>query len=211
MNLERANHGFGVKEVLKRFTHFWVLRAVILLRILFGIPEAESQDSIVVFVGDENGLIYEAFLFLQDRQYFVIDGLRAFPGFCRAWWLFQRFGCTYMRSFLCSVRVERNPSRVATEKTCRCSQQTARPLWRKVNCPNMVHRPDDGGPPSTLREEFEAPEMKQLLGWGWVNKRSCSAGLTLLGRNVRTLSLPPHWFNAFVEKQILLGFVSQKA
>ena len=75
MDLIRANHGFEFKEVLKLFTHFRVLRAVILLCILFGIPGAQSQDSIVIFVGDENRLIHETFLFLQDRQYFVIDGV----------------------------------------------------------------------------------------------------------------------------------------
>ena len=50
MDLERANHGFGVKKGPKRFLHFRVLRAVILLRILLCVPEAESQNSIVLFV-----------------------------------------------------------------------------------------------------------------------------------------------------------------
>ena len=50
MDLEGANHGFGVKKGPKRFLHFRVLRAVILLRILSGVPKAEPQDSIVIFV-----------------------------------------------------------------------------------------------------------------------------------------------------------------
>ena len=64
VDIERANHGFGLEQGSKHFLHFRVPRAVILLSILFGVPEAESQDSIVIFVGDENCLIYEAFLFL---------------------------------------------------------------------------------------------------------------------------------------------------
>ena len=39
-----------------RFLHFRVLRALILFRILFCVPEAESEDSIVLFVRDENHL-----------------------------------------------------------------------------------------------------------------------------------------------------------
>jgi hypothetical protein len=47
---------------------------MILLGILLCVPETESQDSIVIFVRDENGLIDETFLFLQDWQYLVSDG-----------------------------------------------------------------------------------------------------------------------------------------
>jgi hypothetical protein len=48
--ISNPNHGFSLKNGQKRFLDFRVFRAVILLRILFAIPEAESQDSIVIFV-----------------------------------------------------------------------------------------------------------------------------------------------------------------
>ena len=50
VDIERANHGFGLKQVPKRFMHFLVLRAVILLGILFGLPKAQCQNAIVLFV-----------------------------------------------------------------------------------------------------------------------------------------------------------------
>ena len=75
VNVERANHGFGLKEVPYHFVHLLVLRSMIFLRVLFGVPKAQGQDTIVLFVGDEDCLIHEIFLFLQDRQYLVIDGL----------------------------------------------------------------------------------------------------------------------------------------
>jgi hypothetical protein len=74
VDLECANYGFGVKKWPNCFLHFRVLRAVILLRILSRVPEAKCHDTVIVFVRDQNHLIDKAFLFLQDRQDFVIDG-----------------------------------------------------------------------------------------------------------------------------------------
>src|SRR6266850_1123114 len=76
VDVERANYWFGLKQVPNRFMHLLVLGAVILLRIFFGVPKAQCQHAIVLFlVGDEDCLIHEALLLLQDRQYFVIDGV----------------------------------------------------------------------------------------------------------------------------------------
>jgi len=50
VDIERANHGFGLKQVPNRFMHFLVLHALILLGILFGVPKAKCQNTIVLFV-----------------------------------------------------------------------------------------------------------------------------------------------------------------
>ena len=68
--------GFGLKEVPYHFVHLLVLHSMIFLRVLFRVPKAQGQDTIVLFVGDEDSPIHEPFLFLQDRQYLVIDVAR---------------------------------------------------------------------------------------------------------------------------------------
>ena len=80
MNVVRANYGFELKEVLKHFMHFLVLCAVILLCSRFGRPKADCKDTIGLFVGDENGLIHETFLFLQDLSLMVSESSRFLPG-----------------------------------------------------------------------------------------------------------------------------------
>ena len=75
VDIECADHGLGVKKRPKCFLHFGVVRPVVLLRSLSGVPKANPNDSVVLSVGDENDLIDKAFLFLQDRQYLFIDGV----------------------------------------------------------------------------------------------------------------------------------------
>ena len=50
MDVECANHWFGLKEVPDRFMHLLILGAVILLRILLRVPKALGQHAIIVFV-----------------------------------------------------------------------------------------------------------------------------------------------------------------
>jgi hypothetical protein len=73
VDIERANHGLSLKEVLNHFMHFVVFRAMILLKH----PPWCSKSS---GTGHDCHLcrrreLSQAFLLLQDRQYFVIDGV----------------------------------------------------------------------------------------------------------------------------------------
>ena len=45
MDVERANHWFGFKQVPNRFMHFLILRAVILLGILETVFVSEKEDN----------------------------------------------------------------------------------------------------------------------------------------------------------------------
>jgi len=70
---ERANHWFGFQQVPNCFMHLVVLGAVILFGILFGVPKALCENTIVFFIRDENCLVYKAFLFLKYRENFLVD------------------------------------------------------------------------------------------------------------------------------------------
>ena len=50
VDIERANHGFGLKQVTNRVMYFLVLGAVILFGILFSFPKAQCQDAIGLFI-----------------------------------------------------------------------------------------------------------------------------------------------------------------
>src|SRR5438552_8994512 len=78
VNVERANHGFGLKVVPQRVVDLLVLLAVILLGILLCVPKAESQNLIALRVRDEHNLVDEAALFFQNRHCFFIDGFGEF-------------------------------------------------------------------------------------------------------------------------------------
>jgi hypothetical protein len=75
VDIERANHRFAFQEVLYRFLYFLIFGTVIFLRVLPRFPKTQRQYAIVLFVRDQNCLIDEAFLFLEDGQYYVVDGV----------------------------------------------------------------------------------------------------------------------------------------
>src|SRR5712691_4468596 len=78
VNVERANHGFGLEEMPQGVVDLLVLLAVILLGILPCVPKAESQNLIALRVRDEHNLVDEAALLFQNRHCFFIDSVGEF-------------------------------------------------------------------------------------------------------------------------------------
>jgi len=54
---------------------FRELRAMVLLRVRFAIPEADAKNPIGLRIGDEHHLVNHAVLFFQDGNCLLIDGL----------------------------------------------------------------------------------------------------------------------------------------
>ena len=73
LDVERPDCGFGLDQVLQHLVDLGVLLLVVALRVLFAVPEAQSQNPIRFRVRHQNGLVHEAGLFFQDGDDFVLD------------------------------------------------------------------------------------------------------------------------------------------
>ena len=83
MDIEGPNNGGSVKEVREHLADLGIVLLAVVFGILFGIPEAERQNSILLAVRRENGFVHESGLFLQDGKDRVVDGsakLTSFSG-----------------------------------------------------------------------------------------------------------------------------------
>ena len=78
--------GFGVQLVADQAGNVLELLAVILLRILPRLPEADRQHPVGIVGRDEGELIHKSILVFQDGEGFVPNGIANFPGFAA-------FGC----------------------------------------------------------------------------------------------------------------------
>src|SRR6266478_7971861 len=74
LDVEGANNGSSIEEVRKHLVDLGVLLPVVAFGILFGVPEAERQDTIRFGVRRQDSLVHESGLFLQNRQDLVING-----------------------------------------------------------------------------------------------------------------------------------------
>src|SRR5215813_8326038 len=84
VDIEGPDNGGSVQEVREHLADLGILFLAVAFGFLFGIPEAERQNSILLAVRHENGFVHESGLFLQDGQDLVVDGsakLTSFSGF----------------------------------------------------------------------------------------------------------------------------------
>src|SRR5712692_12000674 len=68
------NYGGSIEEVREHLVDLGVLLPMVAFGILFGIPEAERQNTIRFGVRRQDSLVHESGLFLQNRQDLVING-----------------------------------------------------------------------------------------------------------------------------------------
>src|SRR6266481_5194545 len=68
VNLESPNNWISLEEVREHLADLGELLPAVAFGILFGIPEAEGQNTIWLGVRRQHGLVHESGLFFQNRQ-----------------------------------------------------------------------------------------------------------------------------------------------
>ena len=86
VDAEGPNNGVSVEEGREHLADLGVLLPVVAFGILFGIPEAERQDTIRLGVRRQDSLIHESGLFLQYRQDLVINSSAELSWPFLVWW-----------------------------------------------------------------------------------------------------------------------------
>src|SRR5438128_12534892 len=74
VDVEDPNNVGSIEDVREHLVDLGVLLPVVAFGILFGIPEAERQNTIRFGVRRQDSLVHESGLFLQNRQDLVING-----------------------------------------------------------------------------------------------------------------------------------------